>query len=603
MDTNEERGALVRYRTRMILLYTVLVLLLSLSVGIFYYNYSVARFYDNEQQSLSFYAEDVSRQFDSTVRMMDLAIDTLIYDIDVVEALRNCAIAGRNSAYPDTYRDEALSTLHSRIYESSYTDFYRVIIFNRYGDVVANRHNGIRAINPSADWQGIPWLDKVTGTSGKNVLIGLHQDDWGRSVPPMVYSYVKEVQGNNMGYIEVQYEETRLQEFLQAPEGGVQLFLFYPENELLYASHPEEDAVAYAQLAEQVEQGVANSRDNVRTAVFRSDNTGVLALAVLPGAVAAAQSSYIIGATALVSLVFGMVSIAFVYLISRYLTKPIEQLDEVIRHTGIDNIGQPIEALRPEFSTRSILEIDSLLDAYQNMTERLARVIDAEREATRFHMKAQFDALQAQVNPHFLFNVLNVISQRGMNDGDDMICEICANLAAILRYSTNTCQPMATVGEEITYLSQYAFLQKSRYQHMFDCEMVVDEEVRNLLIPRLAIQQIVENSIHHGYGNTAAAMQIRVAVRRQPGVSVIEVCDDGQGFSEESVTELHARFAEIRHCVECGEKLPEMEIGGMGLLNIYARLCLIFGDRFKMDIKNDGGACVTLFIYDASDAV
>lgn len=588
----------MRYRNRMVLLYTTLVLVLSLAVGLMFYGYNMLRFRDSEQASLSFIAEDATRQFDASVRMMEFGIESLVYDINVVEALLECVRAGRNPNYPIAYHDNALSTLRARVYSDSFTDFYRVIIFNRFGDVIANRHHGRTSIALDANWENVSWLDEVEGTGGEMMLIGLHRDDWGRADAPIVYSYVKELQGDNLGYIEVQYEEDRLQEFINLPDSGVKLFLYYPDDALLYTTHPDEDLAARQAFALDRVEGRARESLGEITAAYRSTYTGVLALAVMPSSVLASQSSYIFGATLLVSLVFAAVSLAFVLLISRYLTRPIEQLTQVIESTDLDHIVQPIGALRSEYNN-SIIEVDSLLDGYEGMIDRLSRAIDAEREANRYYMKAQFDTLQAQVNPHFLFNILNVISQRGMKTGDDTICDICANLAAILRYSTNTREPMATVEEEMTYLTQYAFLLKSRYQHMFDCETNMDEAVAALLIPRLTIQQIVENSINHGYGNIATPMVISVAARREGGASIIEVRDNGQGFAPDKIEELRLGFAQLRHCVEAGKKLPELEIGGMGLNGIYARLCLVFGDRFDMTIQNDRGARVTLRIMDA----
>lgn len=576
----------MRYRKKMILLYAVMVLILALVVGTVYYNYNTDRVREREQQTLEFYAQEIMQQFDSSVKMMEFAIGSLVYDIDVIDALLQCSYAGRNPNYPEAYHLDALKTLHTKLYTDSLNDFYRVIVFNRYGDVVANRSNGKYAVDPNVTWEDIPWLDKVSGRNGKNTLIGLHQDDWGGEEKPIVYSYVKELQGNEMGYIEVQFEQSYISSLLNTPDTGMEVFLFDTNGELLYASAelPSEEMQAHMALE--------------MTAEHISPYSHCRVLTVLPESAVAEQNRYSFNSTILFCVVLVGASLIFVYLISSYLTKPIEQLQRVISRTRIDNIGQPVAEGVDLNRMRSIQELNSLMTTYEDMTRRLASSIQAERETASLYMKTQFDALQAQVNPHFIYNVLNVISQRGMMDDDDMICDMCANLAAILRYSTNMKQRLATVEEELEYLSHYAFLQKSRFRDQFNCETEADEQVLNLLIPRLTIQQLVENCMNHGYENKGTDMCIIVRAKREEHASVISVHDCGQGFSENKIHELNEKFAEIRSSMRQKRKTPDLEIGGMGLANVYSRLYLTFGERFELALMNEDGATVLIRIED-----
>ncbi|MDO4866665.1 MAG: histidine kinase [Clostridia bacterium] len=587
----------MRYRNKMILLYTAFVLVLSLAIGVTYYEYNSARLREREQQSLDFHAREVMQHFDASVEMLDYAIKTQVYSVDVVNALRICAYAGQNPDYPKEYYIDALLTLNNKLYTGPIENFYRIIVFNRFGHVVANRSNGKFGIDPNVSWEDIPWLDKVEGRGGKSVLIGVHEDDWGRQERPMVYSYVKELQGEDLGYIEVQQEQAYLGEILHAPDDGTQIYLFDPEGGLMFASQADVAAQELYGFAARLLDGEGGATP--MGSAVRSRLTGACALAMLPDAALRAESMAMLRSTLIVVAVFAMASMLFVYVISSYLTKPVERMQEVIVRTQIENIGQSVASEKDSRELRSISEVSQLMDAYQDMTDRLSKAIEAERTTARLYMNSQFDALQAQVNPHFLFNVLNVISQRGMIDDDDLICEICANLAAILRYSTNTKQRLATVEEELNYLSQYAFLQKTRYQERFEYRSDVDDAVLPMQIPRLTIQQLVENSMHHGYQDTAAKMVISVSAKRGEGRTVIAVHDQGTGFAEDRVASILEQFAQTRSDLRNGRRMPNLEIGGMGLVNVYARLYLIFGERFDMTIINDGGSTVSILIRDA----
>lgn len=587
----------MRYRNRMILLYTVFVLVLSLAIGTVYYNYNSARLREREQQTLDYHAQEIMQHFDASVEMLDYAIKTQVYSVDVINALRVCAYAGRNPDYPKEYYIDAQLTLNNKLYTGPIENFYRIVVFNRYGHVAANRSNGKFGIDPNVTWEDLPWLGKVEGQGGRSVLIGVHEDDWGRQERPMVYSYVKELQGDNLGFIEVQQEQSYLNEILHVPDDGTQIYLFDPEGGLMFASRADADAQALCDLAKRLAEG-GHSASPMGAAV-RSALTGAYALAVMPDAALRAENMGMLRSALIVFLAFAMASLVFVYLISSYLTKPVETMQEVIGRTRIENIGQPVVSEKDSRELRSILEVSQLMDAYQHMTDRLSTAIEAERTTARLYMNSQFDALQAQVNPHFLFNVLNVISQRGMIDDDDLICEICANLAAILRYSTNTKQRLATVEEELNYLSQYAFLQKTRYQDRFEYDCDADPDILPMEIPRLTIQQLVENCMHHGYQDTASKMVISVCAKREIGGAMIAVHDQGTGFDADRLASILAQFQQTRDDLRTGKRTPDMEIGGMGLVNVYARLYLVFGERFDMTIVNDGGSTVTIRIRDA----
>ena len=586
----------MRYRNKMILLYMAFVLVLSLASGTVYYNYNSARLRERERQSMEFHAQEIMQHFDASVEMLDYAIKTQVYSVDVINALRICAYAGQNPDYPKEYYIDALLTLNSKLYTGPIENFYRIIIFNRYGHVAANRSNGKFGIDPNVTWKDIPWLEKVEGKGGKTVLIGVHEDDWGRQERPLVYSYVKQLQGDNLGYIEVQQEQSYLNEILRKPDDGTEIYLFDPEGGLMFASRTDADAGELFDLTTRLTEGSGDAA--AMGAAVRSRLTGAYALAMLPAAALRAENMGMLRSALVVVSVFAISSLIFVYLISSYLTKPVERMQAVIGRTRIENIGQAVASEKDRRELRSIREVSQLMDAYQEMTVRLSAAIEAERTTSRLYMNSQFDALQAQVNPHFLFNVLNVISQRGMIDDDDMICEICANLAAILRYSTNTKQRLATLQEELNYLSQYAFLQKTRYQERFEYTSDVDEDILDMQIPRLTIQQLVENCMHHGYQDTAASMVISVSAKRESDRTVISVHDQGSGFQAERLAEILSQFQQTRGDLQSGKRTLDMEIGGMGLVNVYARLYLTFGERFDMAIVNDGGSTVSILIRD-----
>ena len=574
----------MRYRTRMIILFTAYTLLISIAIGFFSYMYENTWQQSKRKQELEYYAETLIKQFDNDVKYMGFAIDTLVYSVDVLDAMTLLSEVGRGREVSGYSVDKAVATLQTALYAETYKDFYRVILFNRFADAVANRNDGKLPIDASVTWADLNWLDQVTGTRGQNVLIGLHEDDWSAGEPSLVFSLVKEVQGDALGYIEVQYSAEHLSSMLALADTDILVSLYHPDGHLLYTSDQ------------------TTARDMRVKCV--SDTTQVVCVVALSEGIAQRAALRILYFILAICLVFFILSFVLVRNISSFLTRPIEQVRDLMMHAEYKNMdisARTIESSSQLRAVESILELREVFEAFQDMMMRLSASMDRERQLWELHLRSQFDVLQAQVNPHFLFNVLNMLSQRGMKRGDEEICLMCASLAAMLRYSTDTRQSIASVAAEVNYLERYVYLQKLRFQHRFDCDIVVDEGVKAIQIPKLTLQPLVENSVGHGYDQSAISMRIRVRIAHEAGRLIIEVHDNGQGFQPHVLRALVERFDAVREDLRAGKRPPAIGIGGMGLVNLYARMALYLGERFDMELSNEDGAFVRIWIGDPEE--
>ncbi len=209
-------------------------------------------------------------------------------------------------------------------------------------------------------------------------------------------------------------------------------------------------------------------------------------------------------------------------------------------------------------------------------------------------MQAEFDALQAQMNPHFLYNVLNVISHRGVLNRDETICEICERLASMLRYSAGISQRLVPIREELDYLNHYLFLLKTRYRDKLVYSLDIADETKDQMIPKIVLQQLVENSITHGFSETSGVMQINVHGFTEGNSWLMEISDNGCGFSEDDINSLNRKMEKIADALNRGQFA--LNVGGMGLLNIYARFVILFGSDVVFRIVNmdSGGAKVII---------
>ncbi len=457
--------------------------------------------------------------------------------------------------------------------------FHRVILFNPGGEIISSRTAPSVLTRTAADFERMPWLSAVDEAKGKPVLIGAHEDTWSLRSPPEVFSLVRAIQGQGMGYIEVQHTVESVADAISLPKETLEVLVFLHGGELLYTNASDDPADYYAALGgDAIFEADIGGRSEL-VAVSRSAY-GAVVIVAEPMSVIHAGSRYIVSITVGITALFCLISMVFVVLASRILTKPLRELRNVMGQTRLENLGNEVTV------TMSNNELEALRISYQNMLERLSEAIIKEKRALILQLQAQFDLLQAQVNPHFLYNVLNVISQRGAENDDEVICELCTSLASMLRYSTNTKLRYATIAEELKYLEQYFYLLKSRYKHKLSYSIDVDASLYGQIIPKIVLQQIAENCVNHGFANAVDDMRVHIAGFIEDKRWVLLVRDNGQGIGEIRLGEINARIAEVKARIARERAQVELEIGGMGVLNTYARLYLKFGDDLDFIIRN-----------------
>lgn len=581
----------MKFRTKLILGFSLVVFLISAILGVVCYQYNSRRITEVSRKNIEFYSRQLADSIDASVDSMKQVTDYILSDPDMLYAMQSMPKYHENGNDTERKRQlDVLTTGISMVYINRY--FYRVIIFNEMGDVASSTNAGNLIINKARDTSEITWLEDAAKLHGKPLLVGPHQDGWSVRRQAEVFSLVRKVQGGDFGYIEVQNTIENLDKIFQLPDSNVIVEAWLPDGTLLYQSGniKEEKMPEYLLEGEEGKaQTVSIDGKKQILANATSENYGV--------SVAVAQSSTSVFQdlkqsvllAAVLSLGCFVVSMTVVVLIANKLSSPITSLREQMENTGIENLDAEPTIVNADD------EMVALGKAYQRLLNRLNESMVKEKRLSILQLQAQFDTLQAQVNPHFLYNVLNVISSRGIASGDEEICEICGSLAAMLRYSTNTVERYATVREEVEYLKKYIFLLKSRYEHRLEVEITSAPEIRDEIMPKIVLQQLVENSVQHGFVNSMSVMRIRVRGWKDENGWFFEVRDNGQGITDEVMEDLQQKIEKIKNKILMKRSNVEMEIGGMGIANTYARMFLLYSDQTVFSMENlDEGVCITI---------
>lgn len=250
--------------------------------------------------------------------------------------------------------------------------------------------------------------------------------------------------------------------------------------------------------------------------------------------------------------------------LASYIVRPIRDLIENLMN--LDHEQDVKQNFYPN-------EFNELTYAFNKMTMQVKRVYDLESERNLAELKA----LQAQINPHFMYNTFESI--RWMNKAGDMesVDQMIGYLSILFRLGISAEKSLLTLYEEVEYSNAYLSIQKMRYGDQLCYCWEIDPETKQLLVPKLILQPLIENSIHHGIRElerTQGILEIKSSLLQDQ--LVLSVSDNGPGFTEQERERQEYLFLH-----------PESnEAGSVGLNNVYRRLFYCYGDNFSMEIQS-----------------
>lgn len=265
-----------------------------------------------------------------------------------------------------------------------------------------------------------------------------------------------------------------------------------------------------------------------------------------------------------------MVLLALNSILSKVI-KPITVLKNKMDAAQSDNLK-----VRAEVTSRD--EVGMLAQSYNKMMERIETLMNqvvVEQESKR---KFELQALQAQINPHFLYNTLDAIIWMAETK-DEKVVAMTEALARLFRIALNKGNECITLENELEHVRNYLIIQNMRYQNKFDYRLTVDEEVKKCRTIKLIIQPIVENSIYHGIKMKKIKGHITIHAYTDGGKVWIEVSDDGAGMAPEICDTI----------LESDVKRGHTTGSGVGVRNVNARIKLYFGDDYGLRFESEEG--------------
>lgn len=277
------------------------------------------------------------------------------------------------------------------------------------------------------------------------------------------------------------------------------------------------------------------------------------------------------------------------YKLSKQISKPIHSMCEHVYNINLkDGIGY-------EEITTDITELQFLSQSLKQMSTQIEESLQQIITLKDYEVHAKMMALQAQMQPHFLFNTLSTIASMADAEGNRKIYRICMNLNSMFRYIAAESSEGVRMFEEIRHIESYVDIMKERFPES-TVKIDIPLEMMDCRIPKLTIQPLVENAFKY-CNRDKPDIQVIGVMEEDGGKWTVEVSDNGKGFSAEKKEEI------MNKCQEGlkSEKTLPNQIDGMGLVNVYVRMKLFYGENMSYFIEENKGRIVIGGIKDERD--
>ncbi|SIS57754.1 HAMP domain-containing protein [Alicyclobacillus vulcanalis] len=266
-----------------------------------------------------------------------------------------------------------------------------------------------------------------------------------------------------------------------------------------------------------------------------------------------------------------MASLFIAFIFSRMVARPLNRLTEAMSLVEQGDLSVRLDTRLGWY------EFQVLAQGFDRLVSEIHRLLEQTKLQEEEKRQLEFAALQAQINPHFLYNTLDSIYWMAYAREEREIEQLVYALGRFLRLSLSDPRAFLTLSEELEHVQRYVEIQNIRFQGRIRVELVADPSVLQVHVPKFTLQPLVENSILHGFAERSEGRITIRAHRQDAGYVVIEVEDDGRPPSAESKAD------------------PQRERTGLGIKNLVRRLQLYFGPEFSFDMRTTAfGTCVRL---------
>lgn len=588
-----------------IYVYFLIVIAVSLiTVGVVSYVQSSKELDRQAEQYMEQIVDSAAYQTDIYLQTYELLSNSFTSNSDVRSFMEIASDDGYGYYYYSTQiKKFALNSVQS--IAALYKQLNMIYVVGQHRRSVIYDNQNLIFLDPAEYRSKFEYIMTNTPDDGQTVLLNMSLRSEDRGTVVTMARKVRDSAYNdaNRGVVAIEFKLAELAKIWQRANVGKDGYFFIINGKGEFIYHPTlplKDAKLEPELFRHMEQSAGKSvidhyEGQERLFVSRGSSYSDWRLvASIPVQELRRPASTIRTTTLSVGLLTLIAALWLAYRFGRSIVAPIRELKESMRQTEKGNWQHIDEIGRTD-------EIGGLIHSYNLMVTRLSEMIEKVYEAELQQQKnalelgqaelerqrAEFQSLQLQINPHFLYNTLETINCYAIVQDSYEITEMVEAMAFMLRYSIQTNLEEITVANELNHVRNYMIVLRHRIGREFEIDVVIPPALLLENMVRLTLQPLIENIFQHAFPSGFEPHHyIRIDARKQGGLFQVSVEDNGAGIEPDRLEELRRRLKQNRLA---DEHEGGRQRGGIGLMNVHRRIQMVFGEQYGLSIESERG--------------
>ena len=464
-------------------------------------------------------------------------------------------------------------------------DIYNIGIIGPHGRYMIN--NQMTAINPYADLSKVTWYTEamkgnvyISSSHVQNIVYNRYP--WVVTLSEKIPDPTDESQDGVL-FVDLNYSSisklcedinlgTKGYVFILDKDGNI---VYHPKQQLIYSGLWKEEI---GTIRNSSTSTIMSNDGSIMYTISKSKETGWTVVGVTYMEEMMSATARIRVMYSLMAVILICVAMMLALLLTDMITRPMRKLRESMRKAETGNFS--VELREPDTKD----EIGALIHAFNIMIRKIKELIRRNNEEQEEKRLSELNALQAQINPHFLYNTLDSIIWMAEGGDTKNVVLMTSALARLLRKSISNRHELVTLGEEMDYAKSYLTIQKMRYKDKLEYSVETSPYIREVKVIKLIVQPLVENAIYHGIKTRECGGTVRVEAAFENDEIVIRITDDGAGMSPE----------QLAHIFD--ERKVDTAHHGVGVLNVQQRIRLYYGADYGLSFTSTEGVGTTATI-------
>lgn len=469
-------------------------------------------------------------------------------------------------------------------------DITSITVFGYNKEFISDSQN--KRLNPYAVLEKEQWYIKAKEADGEIIISPTHVQNiiWNRY--PWVISLSRELTSldgkKKYGIFLADLNFKVIRDLCSEVHLGKNGYIFIVNKDGKVIYHPAQQLINSDLLQEEmktilsIEQGSFVSREGTENKLYEVQTSLYSGWKV----VGVANTNELLADKKSIFLYFILMSTAFIilvvlmsFLLSRKISSPIKRMERSMQEVQAGNFDIRVQTSGPR-------EMQGLGKTFNLMNEKIKQLIEEIKQEQELKRESEIKALQAQINPHFLYNTLDSIIWLAEGKKTEEVIETVSALAKLLRYGISKGEECVVISRELEHVTHYLMIQRMRYSDEFEYFIDVDKTILSCKTIKIILQPLVENAIYHGIRSKEDRGIIYIRGKRIKDKILFEVEDDGLGMTEEQLANI------------LSAQPSQKEGSGIGVKNVHERLKRYYGEEYGLVYQStpDRGTCVSVWL-------